>query len=719
MINIKPKIFILLTLCFSFVSNIYAEEAKPELLVGAKPRVPVVVNGDRVEYLQDEQKVVGIGNIDITYGDVKLTCDKITVYLDSKDSLAEGNVKIYQGDDVLSGDKANYNFETKKGQVINADVDAKQWYGRGELVQKNGAIEHRVEKGYVTSCDHVPPHYRLQAKEVVMFLNDRIVAKNCFMYLGKVPVLYIPYYVHPLSEDKPRVTITPGHDKRWGFFALTAWRYYINEQIKGNIHLDYREKDDFAWGFDSKYDTKYIGEGLLQTYYMNKKTIPVDSIWNRDRDITENERYKIQLRHRWQIDRQTDVKVEYYKSSDSTFNKDFFYRQYERDEVMPTYVSALHKDSLYNAEFRMDSRVNEYETVLERLPEADLDVGKNRLMETNFYYKSDNKFSNLNQTFANNAFDNLDVVRYDTYDEISYLARLFGFFNIAPFIGTRQTYFSEDKKEEEHVVRGIFYTGADSSMRFYKVFDYDTNFMGLDINKLRHVINPVVKYYYNTMPTILPQDLRQFDSLDSIDHREGVRFEIENKLQTKRKVSGQMTSIDLARFVVTTDYLLRAEENNELTDIDSQLEIKPYRWLYFETDAKYDPHAAKFKRRNWDLIAQDPTPAEKWQLGIGHRYEAEHSSQLTADVRYKLTPKWQVRAYERYQFKENDLKEQEYSIIRDLHCWTVELIYNIYRPEGETIWLVFRLKALPAVPLEVNTSYHQPKTTSQTFTPLP
>ena len=82
---------------------------------------------------------------------------------------------------------------------------------------------------------------------------------------------------------------------------------------------------------------------------------------------------------------------------------------------------------------------------------------------------------------------------------------------------------------------------------------------------------------------------------------------------------------------------------------------------------------------------------------------------------------WYLRVYERINIKNleadgkkiNDLVEQEYAIIRDLHCWTVEITYNVNVKGGESIWVVFNLKAFPDLPIEYGTSYHEPKAGSQ------
>jgi len=53
--------------------------------------------------------------------------------------------------------------------------------------------------------------------------------------------------------------------------------------------------------------------------------------------------------------------------------------------------------------------------------------------------------------------------------------------------------------------------------------------------------------------------------------------------------------------------------------------------------------------------------------------------------------------------------ESEFRIRRDLHEWTVELIINRRRAEGNFLLLLFRLKAFPDQPLEFQRNYNRPK----------
>ena len=80
----KCKILICICLIFLSCGVSYAAQ-------GAKP---IEVNGDQVEFFPKEKKIVGKGNVTVDYEGIRLTCDRITVHSETKDSEAEGNVVL-------------------------------------------------------------------------------------------------------------------------------------------------------------------------------------------------------------------------------------------------------------------------------------------------------------------------------------------------------------------------------------------------------------------------------------------------------------------------------------------------------------------------------------------------------------------------------------------------------------------------------------------------
>ena len=175
------------------------------------------------------------------------------------------------------------------------------------------------------------------------------------------------------------------------------------------------------------------------------------------------------------------------------------------------------------------------------------------------------------------------------------------------------------------------------------------------------------------------------------------------------------------------------------------LETLPYSWLRVESDAKIDPHIGKVTAINADLIAHpalgkgvggykiaeimDPETGEIKELplavGLGWRYQRNSSAQLTLETAFNLTEKWRAGIYQGFDVKRfvteigptssrtvkkiYDLPEYEYRLRRDFHEWTVELIYSVRRQQGDTILVLFRLKAAPELPFDFERSYNQPK----------
>jgi len=662
---------------------------------------PVEVNGDQVQYFESEKKVVGEGNVVVTYKDVKMTCKKVTAYLDSKEATAEGDAVVTRGEDVLKGERIVYNFQAETGVVTNGVARSGVLYGGGKEINKVSPQELDIKDGYITTCDLAKPHYAIRSRQVRIYLGKRVVAKNVTFNVGGVPILYLPVYSQPVKEKFPKVSIVPGHDKKWGTYLLSAYRYDLTEGMKGNLHLDYRQFKGIGEGVDYNFKTKNFGRGYVRGYYMNER----DKVAH-----TERERWRAQYRHKWQMRPDTTAVLEYNKIKDGNFIKDYFYREeFEREPQPKTYVSVIHARPAYIASILAEKRVNKFFTETERLPDAELNIKNQRVIEgLPFFYKGAIGAANLDNEVASSTQVN-NVMRADTYNQLSIPLRLVDFLSVDPYVATRQSFYTRELDTDKSRFRGALYSGVDLSANFYRIYDYKTNFLNLDINGVRHIFTPNVNYYYIQKPTLQPGRLFEFDDIDSLDQKKGIGFALENKLQTRRLEKNEFYTADLARWLVDADYFIHSgEERNRLSDIGSDLELRPSSWLFVKQTALFDPKWKDLKSLNTDVAANDPK--DKWRLGLGHRYEEKASSQLTAELEAKVTPKWKGRIFGIYEFRGGSLKQQEYSITRDLHCWEAEFTYSVR--DVNTFWIIFHLKAFPELPLKLGTSYYRPRTGS-------
>jgi hypothetical protein len=710
-------IFFLSILWLSFFSTVLAQD-------GQDKEVPIICYGDKVEFLENQQKLTATGNVMVIYEDVKITCDKIDISLQTKDGVAEGNIVVYQKDSILTGDRSEYNFDTQMGTIYKSGFASQLIYGQGPQAEKLGPTHINMRNSYMTTCDLAYPHYRIHARKAQIFLDDKVVMHHVIVYIFDFPAFYLPYYSYALKPDRPKVTVLPGKDKDWGFFVLTSWRYEFNQYLKGRLNLDYRERKDFASGFDNYYDTQRFGQGFVKTYYMNERSLESKRLWKQPRITHERERYMVHNRHSWDIDQDTDLRLEYWTLSDTDLLKDYFFRtEHEREPDPTSYLSIIRIKPNYTLSFLGQRRFNKIFTRVERQPELKLDIPSIRIgkEDSKLYWKSENSFVNLDRKFAYPSDVDEDTVRFDTFNKISRVSKI-GFLHITPFVGGRQTYYTKDVFGERDWWRGLFTTGVDIETKFFRIFNINTDKWGLNINKLRHVITPKVGYEYIRTPTIVPEKLVQFDGIDSIDRKNTISFSLENKLQTKRETNfeGELVqeTVDLARLLISTDYDYRLPSGSKFSDINFDFEFTPFNWLTLEFDTSYDHLEDRFQTFNLDIYADQ---GDKWRGGFGYRYAHNNHSETIVEVSFKPSPLWRIGIYERFMFKGfpngrkkiYDLREQEYRLMHNLHCWTSEIIYNVSRGEGESIYFVLRLNAFPDVPLEFGKSYHRPKPGSQ------
>ncbi|MFH1305441.1 MAG: LptA/OstA family protein, partial [Candidatus Omnitrophota bacterium] len=189
---------------------------------------PIVVDGDDVEYFEKENKIVAKGNVFVTHGDVKLTCDRIVVDTKTREVLCEGNVRIENPKGVMTGDRIRYDLLRKRGEIISGEIEAFPWFGSAEESKRVGMNEYVLQEGHITTCDLNTPHYRIKAKQIKVFPNDKVIAKNVTFYIDEVPTLWLPYYYHPILQSRAKVQFLFGQDGEWGNFLLSSWRFYIH-----------------------------------------------------------------------------------------------------------------------------------------------------------------------------------------------------------------------------------------------------------------------------------------------------------------------------------------------------------------------------------------------------------------------------------------------------------------------------------------------------------
>ena len=674
----------------------------------AHAEVPIQIKADTVEYSHERQKAVGTGHASVDYEGARLTADKITVYTATKQAVAENHVTLIQKGSVFTGDYGEYNFGTKVGNVsrMNADIPP-NYYGKAQKVEKVSEDHYRLTNSYLTTCCGDDPLYKIQSSQVDIYPEEKVVVRNALLLVKGIPVLFLPYYEqYFLDYNHPPVQVLAGKNSEWGAFLLSRWRYNLGNspafQSKGNVLLDYRVKRGVGSGVENFYKGKQIGRGSFKYYYINDEKPPAGEI---------PERYRVQWREQAKLAPHTTLTTEWNKLSDPTIVKDFFFREeYERDVFPDNYISIITARPEYTLSILARERLDDFFTVVERNPEVRFDTHNRQLFDLPFYLREEGQFSNLKKEFADSSYD-IDVTRFDSNHTLSYAGHL-GHVSVVPRIGTRQTFYSRVVAGDDPTLRSTVDPGLDVSTKFYKVYDTYIDAFGLDYNRIRHIFTPTASYNFRPNPTVLRTEFDQFDSLDALDKQNFIRFNFENKLQTKQHSSRGANTLytrDLARVIPFCDFNF---DTNRMENVGVDTELHPYTWLGIGSHINYDTILREVDIESTDISFR----GDKLGVSFGQSYVRGFSHQLSTSLGWRITPEWGLLIYERQELRQavKGLQEFEGTLSRTFNCVIVDFTYNHRLQHGDTFFIVVRLKAFPNLPFKFTQSYNSPRTLSTT-----
>ena len=666
---------------------------------------------DQLEYTKGNKKIIGKGNVVVTYGEVKLTSDYAEVETETKKAYARGHVMILRGDQLSArGEEVTYDFENDRAQFPNGKIVDWPWFAEGEKIDQLEKGKIKIEQGGVTTCDLERPHYQLRAKQVTIHTGDKMIARNVSLYILGRKVFWWPYLVIPLERfvESP-FQIQPGYSSQNGAYILTSKGFSITKWLWGKWHADWRAKRGFAGGIDLGYSLEKLRtKGTVQSYLAFDQRAPNPALDNPYSDRVDRNRGRFTWKQRTDINPDTYALVRFHKANDEFLLQDFFQKEFRADIEPSSFVDVTHNSDRYGFYAFNQKRINRFESTTERLPEVRFDWKNAPFFSDRVYYEDLWSLSNLNQKYARSKVDD-HVFRFDTFHE--WTAPLqWNQIKLTPSGNIRETLYSRDRAESESQARTAFGGAVDLRTQFYRIFNTSTDFLGIDINQLRHVFEPSVRYDTVLESTVSNERLVKFDSTENIDDSNRVTFGLENRIQTKRMIDGKMKRVDLVSLNTFLSYDFHPDEEYSRSGFSiwsGEFQFRPYPWLQYETRYEYDMIRDKFRQFNQDLIAR----TGRYHILFGHRYvarssylNAEGNQQFVLDTGAWVNTRWAIGGYVRWNAEHNKLEEWQISATRDLHDFLLDFGYNVRNSlidrSNKELFFLLRLKAFPAFPLK-------------------
>ncbi len=701
-----------------FGPSISRAEDKPKSR--SKDNVPVEVVADNIQYDKDHKKITGKGNVVVTYKQLKLQADQAEVFTDTKKAHAEGHVTVFDGSSTLSGDKGDYDLGSHSGSFANGTGYQYPWYAKGEEIEQISKDEIRIKNGKATTCNLERPHYDIIAKNVTVYPNDKIVLRNAFFRILGKKVFWIPYLTIPLDDRHSPIEIKTGYSSNYGFYVMTAKDFSLSKDVKLKGHVDYRTKRGIAGGADLSYHLKNFGRGKIITYVVDDKRAPTPVISGTDNPFANRRkktRYRLSIRHRTDFEPRTNLIVNWHELSDEFLIQEFFQREDHRESKPRSQAVLTRTRDDYGMFAEMVKRSNHFFSELEKLPRFNF-VWKNQpLFDTDLLYKHETQFTHFQRKIARSTSLHENVVRVDTTHEIQYPFQIMDSrVKVTPYVNAREALYSRGRFSNSNHARGLLGDGIEARTRFQRTFDYSTNFMKLEINKLRHILEPIVRYDAIRLDTFHPEKLLQMDEFDALHNHNTVTFALDNRLQTKRKRDNGDQRVDIVSYNTFANYEFGGGRNggSGLTDWGHQVTVRPYDWLLFEAHTTFDFTLQDIRESLVDVVLEPTNERVRLILSQGFLRQdpsipgSEGSDIVAMDLMVKINELWKAGGYLRADFKSGDVQEWEIRAIRDLHDFLLTFGVNIRdsdfragKGRNKEVFVELRMKAFPEVSLGV------------------
>ena len=347
------------------------------------------------------------GNVRINYGDTQISAEEANYNATTGDVMARGNVMVVKGAASYQGEQIVYNVKTN--ELHGASVRSGSIQRGGHLLYSMETFEtetkfvERIDGGktFFTTHDMANPNYKVKARKLTIYPNDRIVMKGVTVYAGKTPVFWLPYVSQPIDGEMG-YTFSPGFTDQWGAFWLNQYGVIHGDHTLARYHLDLRSARGIAGGVDFKSlqfrDKQNLGN--LKLYFANDID-PTRSQANEDRGDVGGSRYRVNFQHRIYITGPTAstwyLDFDVNKMSDEFFYEDFFMEEFRSNREPDNQVSLVRADPRYTATLMAKFQLNDFYRTDTRLPEIALDVTRQKIMNTGFFYQGSTSWGILKE----------------------------------------------------------------------------------------------------------------------------------------------------------------------------------------------------------------------------------------------------------------------------------------------------------------------------------
>lgn len=618
-------------------SNIYAYE--------------IDIKADMLEYDQNRGRITAEGNVVMVWEGREVKADFAEFLIEEKILNANGNVNVTEAGNSFFANEITYSYDEESGEIKESMLYSSTIFIRAKTMQRQNGDTYKIKNVKFSNCDLNDPHTCFRASRGKIVLNKRITIYNAVLYVGKLPVFYLPIITKSLKGGDGAnlgfdYSIEPGYTNDGGFSVKNTLYYRFNQSMLLKGMADYYGTRGWGYGGEFSYYAQNT-KASIYAYSINDNSAGMQR-W------TIRPYYWQKINDEWTIQSQAEL------ISDNSFNNYYNQNDWTRNvQTLTSYAALTRQGKGTNLMFvaqrfdRLNQYTGDFETETMSLPKVQFTYYPKKIfwgLTHNFSITYDNYYREYT---TNNLFYK------NTVNAIYNVTKDFRFgrkFTLKPTIGIIEDYYDKDNYGDmKHTIQTKYTGSLNSRLRVTDWMDWNINYA---IN-LRSIPNSL---------TVDGQGNDYGISSHYITYTNymyiGARTTVRNSL-----------TYNLMRYQNDSSRKLWYPLVTEITYTP-----KYYITLYLRQTQELEPF--EFKSLQLDLSIGN---IEKAYFNMGAFYQnspgVDNQITNTFGVGFWLTPKWRIdyniRTVAKTDLSYSRMNEHEFKLYRDLHCYNLGVTWKI------------------------------------------
>jgi LPS-assembly protein len=646
------------------------------------------------------------GEVELMYQDLTVRAEVVELDRDTDVLRASGNVVFDQGPRRLLSDELEFNLETKTGRFQQVEGFVSQdYYFSGSVVSKTGEDTFTIEQGEFSSCQGERPAWSFTARKIDVTVDRYAKARGAAFRVKKAPVLYFPYVLWPVKDDRASGFLipNPGYSSRRGASLGLAYYQTLGRSYDTTFFTDLYAGgapqgsagtgNYLGFGNEVRYRPSESSEGIFQGYTIRD---PEADSW-RWKYTFDHQSRELPYGFRGVVHVEDVSDFQYFQDFERGSDRNSQRRLYSNAFVSKNWGS-------HSLNIRLDNRKtlvgSDRLVTLQQLPEVEYRLRSTRLGKTPLFLEVNSSVHYLDM--ERSASLSSSYARGDLYPEVTLPIRTVPWLSLSVSAGGRLTWYSDSLLSSSEAAE----SGATSLFRGQSLERFSPTLSAVIVgpsisriyerggetwSKMKHVVEPRITYGF--FDEFDEQDrVPVFDEIDGLRGTNVGRFSLFNRLLAKPADEAEGSAREILSLELFQDYSLdndqplqtSADGTQELQEgpIGMVLRYSPSRRTNLRTDLSYDTLFSGIRSTS---VSGTFALTRRNQLGLRWttRRNVERDITQTHQVRLSaglgLTERLRLDASVNYDVNEQFAQYQRHVLTYQGSCYGLSLEYGDFR----------------------------------------